>query len=392
MEPREVQSPAGGLQVQQPQQMLMGHTSSSYPSNSGLISSNPTANNIPPSSTPCFPFNSLSSPVPLQRHQQQQQQQQQQQPKPLDSLNSVGFDGSPQFRYNTEPAAMKKKRGRPRKYAPDGNIALLQLAPTTPIASNSANHGDGDSVGLGSNSGVAGGGAVSEPPAKRNRGRPPGSSKRQMDALAGGVGGVGFTPHVITVEAGEDIASKVMAFSQQGPRTVCILSANGAISNVTLRQPAMSGGTVTYEGRFEIISLSGSFLLPENNGSHSRSGGLSVSLAGSDGRVLGGGVAGMLHAASPVQVIVGSFIADGKKQSQDVSKTGPSSMLTSSMLNFGAPGLTGSPPSQGGSSESSDENGGSPLNRGSGFYGNSAPSIHNNNMQMYQLWTDHTQQ
>nr|KJB51655.1 hypothetical protein B456_008G227100 [Gossypium raimondii] len=301
MEPREVQSPAGGLQVQQPQQMLMGHTSSSYPSNSGLISSNPTANNIPPSSTPCFPFNSLSSPVPLQRHQQQQQQQQQQQPKPLDSLNSVGFDGSPQFRYNTEPAAMKKKRGRPRKYAPDGNIALLQLAPTTPIASNSANHGDGDSVGLGSNSGVAGGGAVSEPPAKRNRGRPPGSSKRQMDAL-GGVGGVGFTPHVITVEAGEDIASKVMAFSQQGPRTVCILSANGAISNVTLRQPAMSCGTVTYEGRFEIISLSGSFLLSENNGSHSRSGGLSVSLAGSDGRVLGGGVAGMLHAASPVQV------------------------------------------------------------------------------------------
>ncbi|KAG4117160.1 hypothetical protein ERO13_D12G211600v2 [Gossypium hirsutum] len=391
MEPREVQSPAGGLQVQQPQQMLMGHTSSSYPSNSGLISSNPTANNIPPSSTPCFPFNSLSSPVPLQRHQQQQQQQQQQQPKPLDSLNSVGFDGSPQFRYNTEPAAMKKKRGRPRKYAPDGNIALLQLAPTTPIASNSANHGDGDSVGLGSNSGVAGGGAVSEPPAKRNRGRPPGSSKRQMDAL-GGVGGVGFTPHVITVEAGEDIASKVMAFSQQGPRTVCILSANGAISNVTLRQPAMSGGTVTYEGRFEIISLSGSFLLSENNGSHSRSGGLSVSLAGSDGRVLGGGVAGMLHAASPVQVIVGSFIADGKKQSQDASKTGPSSMLTSSMLNFGAPELTGSPPSQGGSSESSDENGGSPLNRGSGFYGNSASSIHNNNMQMYQLWTDHTQQ
>ena len=41
-----------------------------------------------------------------------------------------------------------------------------------------------------------------------------------------------------------------MAFSQQGPRTVCILSANGAICNVTLRQPAMSGGTVTYEVPF----------------------------------------------------------------------------------------------------------------------------------------------
>lgn len=48
----------------------------------------------------------------------------------------------------------------------------------------------------------------------------------------------------------QDIASKIMAFSQQGPRTVCILSANGAICNVTLRQPAMSGGTVTYEVYF----------------------------------------------------------------------------------------------------------------------------------------------
>ena len=92
------------------------------------------------------------------------------------------------------------------------------------------------------------------------------------------------------------------------------------------------------------------------------------------------------------QVIVGSFIADGKKQNSDVFRTGPSSMLTPNMLNFGAPGTTGSSPSQGGSSESSDENGGSPLNRGSGFYSNSAPSIHNNNMQMYPLWTGHTPQ
>lgn len=37
-------------------------------------------------------------------------------------------------------------------------------------------------------------------------------------------------------------------------------------------------------------------------GQHSRTGGLSVSLAGPDGRVLGGGVAGLLTAASPVQV------------------------------------------------------------------------------------------
>lgn len=34
----------------------------------------------------------------------------------------------------------------------------------------------------------------------------------------------------------------------------------------------------------------------------SRTGGLSVSLAGPDGRVIGGGIAGLLTAASPIQV------------------------------------------------------------------------------------------
>jgi hypothetical protein len=54
------------------------------------------------------------------------------------------------------------------------------------------------------------------------------------------------------------------------------------------------------------------------------------------------------------------------------------------MLNFGAPLTTASPPSRGGSSESSDENGGSPVNRTPGIYGNPSQPIHN--MQMYQLW------
>ena len=58
------------------------------------------------------------------------------------------------------------------------------------------------------------------------------------------------------------------------------------------------------QGRFEILSLSGLYLLTENGGQRSRTGGLSVSLSGPDGRVLGGGVAGLLTAASPVQVLV----------------------------------------------------------------------------------------
>lgn len=45
----------------------------------------------------------------------------------------------------------------------------------------------------------------------------------------------------------QDVTMKVISFSQQGPRAICILSANGIISNVTLRQPDSSGGTLTYE-------------------------------------------------------------------------------------------------------------------------------------------------
>lgn len=45
----------------------------------------------------------------------------------------------------------------------------------------------------------------------------------------------------------KDVTMKVISFSQQGPRAICILSANGVISSVTLRQPDSSGGTLTYE-------------------------------------------------------------------------------------------------------------------------------------------------
>ncbi|XP_039775887.1 AT-hook motif nuclear-localized protein 7-like isoform X2 [Panicum virgatum] len=126
--------------------------------------------------------------------------------------------------------------------------------------------------------------------------------------------GGSFTPHVIIVGTGEDVAARIMSFSQNGPRSVCILSANGTISNVTLRQPDTSGSTFTYEGRFEILQLMGSFTMAEEG--RRRTGGLSVSLAGPDGRVVGGVVAGMLRAASPIQVIVGSFLPNSLKQHQ----------------------------------------------------------------------------
>ncbi|VVB12652.1 unnamed protein product [Arabis nemorensis] len=106
------------------------------------------------------------------------------------TLESLGFEGSPSsvqqqqqsMRFGIEQQQQgKKKRGRPRKYAPDG-----------------------------------------------------------------GTGGVGFTPHVIEVKTGEDIAMKVRAFSLQGPRAICILSATGAVSGVMLRQATNSNGAVKH--------------------------------------------------------------------------------------------------------------------------------------------------
>ncbi|XP_020220089.1 AT-hook motif nuclear-localized protein 7-like [Cajanus cajan] len=80
---------------------------------------------------------------------------------------------------------------------------------------------------------------------------------------------------------------------------------------MTLRQPDSTGGTVTYEARFETLSLGGSLFRVENDQS-GRMGGLNVSLSGPDGRVLGGGVAGLLIAASPVQVVLASFVSDSE--------------------------------------------------------------------------------
>ncbi|KAJ4824905.1 hypothetical protein Tsubulata_007218 [Turnera subulata] len=195
---------------------------------------------------------------------------------------------------------VKRKRGRPRKYGPDGSVSLA-LSPS-----------------LSTHPGTI------TPTQKRGRGRPPGTGRKQQLASLGewlsGSAGVGFTPHILTIAVGEDIATKIMAFSQQGPRALCVLSASGAVSTAILRQPSTSGGTVTYEGRFEILCLSGSYLLSNNGGPRHRTGGLSVSLASPDGRVIGGGVGGMLIAATPVQVIVGSFIwgASKNKNKKDV--------------------------------------------------------------------------
>ncbi|KAI3946560.1 hypothetical protein MKW92_042918, partial [Papaver armeniacum] len=143
-------------------------------------------------------------------------------------------------------------------------------------------------------------------------------------------------------------------------------------------------------GRFEILSLSGSFLLSESGGQRSRTGGLSVSLAGPDGRVLGGSVAGLLTAASPVQVVVGSFVVDGHKAAKSNQfesnyapvKSNPGGGGNGMMCGGG--GTVGSPTSKGTTmSESSGGGPGSPLNHSTGACtnNNNNNNHHNHNLQ-----------
>lgn len=90
---------------------------------------------------------------------------------------------------------------------------------------------------------------------------------------------------------------------------------------------------------------------------------------------------------------MGSFITDGKKPNSNNLKSGPSSAPAQQMLDFGVPHTAASPSSQGASSSySSDEDGGSPINRDTGFYSHAGqPPLHN--MQpIYQIWTGQTQQ
>ncbi|XP_074319600.1 AT-hook motif nuclear-localized protein 1-like [Silene latifolia] len=119
---------------------------------------------------------------------------------------------------------------------------------------------------------------------------------------------------MMIVPAGEDIAMKIASFSEQEMPGICVLSATGSISKVTIRQPGCSGVTATHEGRFDIISLSGSFITFNDGVPGTRTGGVSVFLVGPDGRVLGGILAGLLIAATPVQVLLGSFNFDRDHQ------------------------------------------------------------------------------
>ncbi|KAF8046270.1 hypothetical protein N665_3896s0002 [Sinapis alba] len=185
-----------------------------------------------------------------------------------------------------EPA--KKKRGRPRKY--DTPAQALAAKKSASSASNSSARERREQS------------AVVSPLSRKSS---PGGSV--------GKSGQSFTPHIVNITPGEDVAQKIILFAEQSKHELCILSASGAISDASLSHLA-TGTSVSYQGQYEILSLSGSFIRGEHGG---KTGGLSVCLSSSDGQIFGGGVGGLLKAAGPVQVILGTFQLERKKDGRN---------------------------------------------------------------------------
>jgi predicted DNA-binding protein with PD1-like motif len=155
--------------------------------------------------------------------------------------------------------------------------------------------------------GIGGGEVV----ARRPRGRPPGSkNKPKPPVIITRESANALRAHILEVAAGCDVFEALTAYARRRQRGICVLSAAGTVTNVTLRQPQSSqaGPTspavATLHGRLEILSLAGSFLPPPAPPGATS---LSAFLAGGQGQVVGGSVAGALIAAGPVVVVAASF-------------------------------------------------------------------------------------
>ncbi|KAI4967318.1 hypothetical protein ZWY2020_028721 [Hordeum vulgare] len=159
------------------------------------------------------------------------------------------------------------------------------------------NDGGSSSSGpAGDGAGGGGGGGPGDMVARRPRGAP-GSEQAQAAGDHHAESANTLRAHILEVGSGCDVFECISTYACRRQRGVCVLSGSGIVTNVTLRQPsAPAGAVVTLHGRFEILSLSGSFLPPPAPPGATS---LTIFLAGGQGQVVGGNVVGALYAAAP---------------------------------------------------------------------------------------------
>ncbi|KAJ7965806.1 AT-hook motif nuclear-localized protein [Quillaja saponaria] len=144
---------------------------------------------------------------------------------------------------------------------------------------------------------------------RRPRGRPPGSkNKPKPPVVITRDTEPAMSPYILEVPGGNDVVDAISRYCRRRNMGLCVLTGSGTVANVTLRQPSSTpGATVTFHGRFDILSISATFLPQQTESFPAVPNGFTISLAGPQGQIVGGIVAGGLIAAGTVFVVAASF-------------------------------------------------------------------------------------
>ncbi|KAJ7958926.1 AT-hook motif nuclear-localized protein [Quillaja saponaria] len=144
---------------------------------------------------------------------------------------------------------------------------------------------------------------------RRPRGRPPGSkNKPKPPVYITRDTEPAMSPYILEVPGGNDVVDAIARYCSRKNMGLCVLTGSGTVANVTLRQPSSTpGATVTFHGRFDILSISATFLPQQLASCSALPNGFTISLAGPQGQIVGGIVSGGLIAAGTVFVVAASF-------------------------------------------------------------------------------------
>ncbi|OIW11768.1 hypothetical protein TanjilG_14308 [Lupinus angustifolius] len=139
---------------------------------------------------------------------------------------------------------------------------------------------------------------------RRSFGRPRGSkNKPKPPIVVTRVSPSAFKSNVFEFASGVNIAESLLCFASTHQRGLCVLSATGTITDVTLQQG--DGTNMVFRGQFGIIIMNGLFVPPGSSPSGLTS--LTVYLGRDHGRMIGGMVVGPLVASGPVMVMAATF-------------------------------------------------------------------------------------
>lgn len=163
--------------------------------------------------------------------------------------------------------------------------------------------GEPSASGSASASGGGGGGSLSS---RKPRGRPPGSKNKPKPPviITRETSTSSMQPMFLEISPNADILDSVFDLARRRRAGISVISGSGSVANVSLRHPTVQTSSIVLSGRFEILSLAGTFL---PNAGSSRASPFTVSLAGAQGQVIGGVVAGPLVAAGTVVVTAAGF-------------------------------------------------------------------------------------